>query len=74
MSGIGPTWIRSVPSAGGLRRLLRGVVLVLMLLRLRVRILDGRDGTSATTRVLIDSTDGERRWSTAFWSTPPARG
>jgi 2-isopropylmalate synthase len=30
----------------------------------KVRILDGRDGTSATTRVLIDSTDGERRWST----------
>jgi 2-isopropylmalate synthase len=30
----------------------------------KVRILDGRAGTGATTRVLIDSTDGERRWST----------
>jgi 2-isopropylmalate synthase len=30
----------------------------------KVRILDGKDGTSATTRVLIDSTDGERRWTT----------
>ncbi|HZS37748.1 MAG TPA: citramalate synthase, partial [Polyangia bacterium] len=30
----------------------------------KVRILDGRDGTSATTRVLIDSSDGARRWST----------
>jgi 2-isopropylmalate synthase len=31
----------------------------------KVRILDGRDGTSATTRVMIDSTDGVRTWSTA---------
>ncbi len=30
----------------------------------KVRILDGRHGTSATTRVLIDSTDGDREWST----------
>jgi 2-isopropylmalate synthase len=30
----------------------------------KVRILDGRDGTGATTRVLIDSRDGERTWST----------
>jgi 2-isopropylmalate synthase len=30
----------------------------------KVRILDGGAGTSAQTRVLIDSTDGERAWST----------
>jgi 2-isopropylmalate synthase len=30
----------------------------------KVRILDGARGTEATTRVLIDSTDGTRRWST----------
>ena len=30
----------------------------------RVRILDGQSATAATTRVLIDSTDGPRRWST----------
>jgi 2-isopropylmalate synthase len=30
----------------------------------KVRILDRRSGTEATTRVLVDSTDGERRWST----------
>jgi 2-isopropylmalate synthase len=30
----------------------------------KVRILDGRDGTRATTRVLIDFSDGDRRWST----------
>jgi len=30
----------------------------------KVRILDGRDGTSATTRVLIDSANGKERWTT----------
>ena len=30
----------------------------------RVRILDGKSATAATTRVLIDSADGTRRWST----------
>ena len=30
----------------------------------KVRILDGRDGTAATTRVLIDSSDGAQTWST----------
>jgi 2-isopropylmalate synthase len=30
----------------------------------KVRIVDGRDGTAATTRVLVDATDGTRRWST----------
>jgi 2-isopropylmalate synthase len=30
----------------------------------KVRILDGDAGTAALTRVLIDSSDGERMWST----------
>jgi 2-isopropylmalate synthase len=30
----------------------------------KVRILDGDNATAATTRVLIDSKDGTRRWST----------
>jgi 2-isopropylmalate synthase len=30
----------------------------------KVRILDGRDGTSAVTRVLVEHGDGERRWVT----------
>ena len=30
----------------------------------RVRILDPKEATGATTRVLIESTDGERRWGT----------
>jgi 2-isopropylmalate synthase len=30
----------------------------------KVRVLDTSDGTGAVTRVLIDSTDGERTWST----------
>ena len=35
----------------------------------RVRILDGVTDTGATTRVLIDSTDGERAWTTIGVST-----
>jgi 2-isopropylmalate synthase len=30
----------------------------------KVRILDGRDGTSATTRVLVDHGDGDDHWTT----------
>jgi 2-isopropylmalate synthase len=30
----------------------------------KVRIIDGHSGTAARTRVLIDSTDGTRDWST----------
>jgi 2-isopropylmalate synthase len=35
----------------------------------KVRILDGAGGTGATTRVLIDSSDGDRTWSTVGAST-----
>jgi 2-isopropylmalate synthase len=30
----------------------------------KVRVLDSATGTAAVTRVLIDSTDGERTWTT----------
>jgi 2-isopropylmalate synthase len=30
----------------------------------KVRVLDTQKGTGAVTRVLLDSTDGERQWST----------
>jgi 2-isopropylmalate synthase len=30
----------------------------------KVRILDGNNGTAATTRVLIDTQNGARRWTT----------
>jgi len=30
----------------------------------KVRILDGQNGTAATTRVLIDTQNGHHRWST----------
>jgi len=30
----------------------------------KVRILEGRHGTDAVTRVLIDTTDGQREWTT----------
>jgi 2-isopropylmalate synthase len=36
----------------------------IQLIDYKVRILDGRDGTAATTRVLIDSSDGAHTWST----------
>jgi 2-isopropylmalate synthase len=39
-------------------------VAAIQLVDYKVRILDGRDGTSAVTRVLIDSSDGARTWST----------
>jgi 2-isopropylmalate synthase len=35
----------------------------------KVRILDSESGTAAKVRVLIDSTDGERSWSTVGAST-----
>ena len=35
----------------------------------KVRILDGTNGTGATTRVLVDSQRGNRRWSTVGAST-----
>ncbi|HYO88308.1 MAG TPA: alpha-isopropylmalate synthase regulatory domain-containing protein, partial [Candidatus Limnocylindrales bacterium] len=37
---------------------------VFQLVDYKVRILDGKNGTGAMTRVLIDTTDGLRRWST----------
>src|SRR5207244_3790593 len=35
----------------------------------KVRVLDGRDGTAAGVRVLIESGDHHRRWSTVGCST-----
>jgi len=35
----------------------------------KVRILDGQNGTAATTRVLIDTQNGAARWSTVGAST-----
>jgi 2-isopropylmalate synthase len=52
---------------GALRRALESAFPTVASIRLvdyKVRIVDGRDGTAATTRVLIDATDGERQWST----------
>jgi 2-isopropylmalate synthase len=52
---------------GALRRALEPAFPQIAAIRLvdyKVRIIDGRDGTAATTRVLLDATDGTRRWST----------
>ena len=35
----------------------------------KVRVLDGRDGTGAKVRVLIESSDGASRWGTVGVST-----
>jgi 2-isopropylmalate synthase len=35
----------------------------------KVRILDGKEGTSAKTRVLVESSDGKKRWTTVGVST-----
>ena len=40
-------------------------VLDIQLVDYKVRILDGRDGTGAVTRVLIESSDGRQSWCTA---------
>jgi 2-isopropylmalate synthase len=52
---------------GALRRALEPAFPQIAAVRLvdyKVRIVDGRDGTAAITRVLVDAADGERRWST----------
>jgi 2-isopropylmalate synthase len=41
----------------------------LRLVDYKVRILDGTEGTAATTRVLVDTQRGTRRWSTVGAST-----
>ncbi len=57
---------------GALRKALAPVfpaVRDIQLVDYKVRILDGRDGTSATTRVLINSRDAHCEWSTVGAST-----
>jgi 2-isopropylmalate synthase len=52
---------------GALRRALEPSFPQIAAVRLvdyKVRIVDGREGTAAITRVLVDASDGERRWST----------
>jgi 2-isopropylmalate synthase len=61
--GIGPVGALD----GALRKALTPVYPALADIHLadyKVRILDGADGTRATTRVLIDSKRGDRTWST----------
>ncbi|MDR2418070.1 MAG: citramalate synthase [Treponema sp.] len=52
---------------GALRRALKRFYPELEQMRLtdyKVRVIDGRDATAARVRVLIESTDGQRTWST----------
>jgi 2-isopropylmalate synthase len=62
-TGLGPVHALD----GALRRALEPAFPQIAAIRLvdyKVRIVDGRDGTAAITRVLVDASDGERRWST----------
>ena len=52
--------LRKAMAMAGAHRVLSGVHLT----DYKVRVLDTQKGTGAVTRVLIDSTDGERSWST----------
>ena len=45
------------------------VLQAFQLMDYKVRIVDGRNGTAATTRVLIDTRNGRRKWSTVGAST-----
>jgi 2-isopropylmalate synthase len=61
--GIGP--VGALDSA--LRRALARFFPGLSKVRLedyKVRVIDGKDATSARVRVLIESTDGQRKWNT----------
>ena len=61
--GNGP--VHAIDAA--LRKALSGVYPAVAAIRLddyKVRILDGRDGTSAVTRVLIDHSSGGEQWTT----------
>ena len=52
---------------GALRRALEPAFPQIAAIRLvdyKVRIVDGREGTAAITRVLVDASGGDRRWST----------
>jgi 2-isopropylmalate synthase len=61
--GVGP--VGALDSA--LRRALTGFFPALAKMRLedyKVRVIDGKDGTAAVVRVLIESTDGQHNWNT----------
>jgi 2-isopropylmalate synthase len=72
---VGPQIMHTVAEGNGpvnaldvaLRKALAGIYPQVSAVKLedyKVRILDGENNTAATTRVLIDSRDGQRYWST----------
>ena len=61
--GVGPVDALSKALVGGLRNDYPDVEVV-KLIDYKVRIIDSTDGTEATTRVLIEFTDGKRKWNT----------
>ncbi len=61
--GVGPVDALSKALVGGLRNDYPDIEVV-KLIDYKVRIIDSTDGTEATTRVLIEFTDGKRKWNT----------
>ena len=61
--GVGPVDALSKALVTGLRNDYPDVDVV-KLIDYKVRIIDSTDGTEATTRVLVEFTDGKRKWNT----------
>ena len=61
--GVGPVDALSKALISGLRKDYPNIEVV-KLIDYKVRIIDSTDGTEATTRVLIEFTDGKRKWNT----------
>jgi len=61
--GVGPVGALDVALRRALTRFFPGLAKV-RLEDYKVRVIDGKDATAARVRVLIESTDGQRRWNT----------
>jgi len=61
--GVGPVGALDIALRRALMRFFPGLAKV-RLEDYKVRVIDGKDATAARVRVLIESTDGQRRWNT----------
>ncbi len=61
--GVGPVDALSKALVAALKNNYEDIEVV-KLVDYKVRIIDSTDGTEATTRVLIEFTDGKKRWNT----------
>jgi len=61
--GVGPVGAMDIALRRALTRFFPGLA-KMRLEDYKVRVIDGKDATAARVRVLIESTDGQRRWNT----------